>query len=82
MMWLLDNDAVIALLDMAHVQHVRQCSERSSYAQVDLSQVIGHRQVSDAYLISLVRAHGSQARLATLDEELVQLYPDVADLIG
>ncbi|MCL1841528.1 MAG: hypothetical protein FWF75_07270 [Propionibacteriaceae bacterium] len=53
-----------------------------SYAQVDLSHVIGHRQVSAAYLVSLVQAHGPQARLATLDEGLVQLYPDVAGLVG
>ena len=53
-----------------------------SYAQVNLSHVIGHRQVSAAYLVSLVQAHGPQARLATLDEGLVQLYPDVAGLVG
>ena len=41
--------------------------------------VIGHRQVTDAYRVGLVRPHGPAARLATLD--LAELY-DVAVLIG
>lgn len=41
--------------------------------------VIGHRQVTDAYLASLARAHGG--RLATLDAGLAALHPDVADLL-
>ena len=40
-----------------------------SYADVDLRHVVGHRQVTDAYLIGLVRHHPG-ARLATLDEGL------------
>jgi len=51
------------------------------YCSVDLSQVIGHRQVTDAYLVSLVRDHGPDARLATLDEGLAKLYPDVVTLV-
>jgi len=52
------------------------------FAQVDLGQVIGHRQVTDAYLVSLVRRHGPDARLATLDEALARTYPDVSVLVG
>ena len=52
------------------------------YADVDLSQVIGHRQVTDAYLVSLARHHGPEARLATLDAGLEQAYPDVVTQIG
>jgi len=52
------------------------------YADADLTQVIGHLQVTDAYLVSLVRHHGPDARLATLDEGLAKLYPDVATLVG
>ena len=52
------------------------------YAQADLSQVIGHRQVTDAYLVSLVRQHGPDARLATLNGALPQLYPDAAVLVA
>jgi len=53
-----------------------------SYVDADLTQVIGHRQVTDAYLVSLVRHHGPDARLATLDEGLAKLYPDVATFVG
>ena len=52
-----------------------------SYADADLTQVIGHHQVTDAYLVSLVRHHGTDARLATLDEGLAGLYPDVVTLV-
>jgi len=50
-----------------------------SYADADLGDVVGHRQVTDAYLAGLARAHG--AGLATLDVGLVELRPDVAFLI-
>ena len=53
-----------------------------SYVDADLTQVIGHRQVTDAYLVSLVRHHGPDARLATLDEGLAKLYPDIVTLVG
>lgn len=46
-----------------------------SYAQVDLSHVIGHKQVTDAYLVALARSKGG--RLATFDEALAAFYPDV-----
>ncbi|MDR0849245.1 MAG: PIN domain-containing protein [Propionibacteriaceae bacterium] len=51
-----------------------------SYGEVDLARVIGHRQVTDAYLVSLVRAHPG-SKLATLDEGLALMYPDVVELI-
>lgn len=41
--------------------------------------VIGHRQVTDAYLAAQAKAHGG--RLATFDAGLAALHPDVADLI-
>jgi predicted nucleic acid-binding protein len=41
--------------------------------------VIGHRQVTDAYLAQLARQHN--ARLATFDAGLAALHSDVADLI-
>jgi predicted nucleic acid-binding protein len=46
-----------------------------SYAQVDLSRVIGHKQVTDAYLVALERSKGG--KLATFDEALAAFYPDV-----
>ena len=46
-----------------------------SYVTADLARVRGHRQVTDAYLVSLAAERGD-ATVATLDEGLVQLQPD------
>jgi len=51
-----------------------------SYEQVDLRGVVGHRQVTDAYLAALARSR--TARLATLDRALATLWSDVAVLVG
>ncbi len=51
-----------------------------SYAASDLDRVRGHRQVTDAYLVSLA-AGRADARLATLDEGLVQSHPERTFLI-
>jgi toxin-antitoxin system PIN domain toxin len=45
-----------------------------SYAGVGLDHVIGYRQVTDAYLVSLARANG--AALATLDQGLARSLPE------
>lgn len=45
--------------------------DRLSYVDADLRRVRGHRQVTDAYLVSLVAAR-RDAKLATLDEGLRQ----------
>ena len=52
-----------------------------SYADADLSGVRGHRQVTDAYLVALV-ASRRDARLATLDEALAQVGPELTALIA
>lgn len=49
------------------------------YDRIELGAVVGHRQVTDAYLAGLARAHGG--RLATLDRGLAALHPDVTDLV-
>jgi toxin-antitoxin system PIN domain toxin len=49
------------------------------YLDVRTQGVIGHRQVTDAYLAQLVRAH--DGRLATLDGGLAAIHSDVAELI-
>ncbi len=49
------------------------------YADVDLSGVIGHRQLTDAYLAGLARHR--VGRLATFDGGLAALHADVVDLI-
>lgn len=42
--------------------------------------VIGHRQVTDAYLVALARHHGG--RLATLDRGLAALHGEDVFLLG
>lgn len=44
-----------------------------SYGDVDLNYVVGHRQVTDAYLVGLARANSGA--LATLDEGLSRSIP-------
>lgn len=46
-----------------------------SYGASDLGHVRGHRQVADAYLVSLAAEHADSV-LATLDEGLARSRPD------
>lgn len=50
-----------------------------SFADVEIGGVVGHRQVTDAYLAQLARSR--DGRLATLDSGLAHLHSDVAVLI-
>lgn len=50
-----------------------------SFADVEIGGVVGHRQVTDAYLAQLARSRNG--RLATLDSGLAHLHSDVAVLI-
>ena len=50
-----------------------------SYEGVDLGHVVGHRQVTDAYLAALAKSRG--ARLATFDRSLAGALPDETELI-
>lgn len=50
-----------------------------SFADVQIGGVIGHRQVTDAYLAQLARRRKGQ--LATLDSGLAHLHNDVAVLV-
>lgn len=64
----------VAVLRGLHGHHACEVwVDDLSYADVDLSGVLGHRQVTDAYLASLAAAHGGV--LATLDEGLHSLRP-------
>lgn len=64
---------------LAHPAH-RFWSEQPSFEQVDWQGVVGHRQVTDAYLAALARHH--DGRIATLDEGFAALHDDVVDLIS
>lgn len=50
-----------------------------SYLEIDPASLIGHRQVTDAWLAQLARRRGG--RIATLDAAFAQLHADVASLI-
>lgn len=50
-----------------------------SYRDADMTEVVGHRQVTDAYLAALAASRG--AKLATLDEGLAGLRPDATLLV-
>jgi hypothetical protein len=50
------------------------------YEGPQLAGVIGHRQVTDAYLVALARHHGG--RLATLDRGLAALHGEDVHLVG
>jgi uncharacterized protein len=49
------------------------------YADVPVQGIVGHRQVTDAYLAQLARSR--RARLATFDQAMAKLHHDVADLV-
>lgn len=49
------------------------------FDRVRLARVVGHRQVTDAYLAALAEARGG--RLATLDRGLAAVHPEVTELV-
>ncbi len=63
---------------VGHPRH-EQWLDDVSYADVDLSHVLGHRQVTDAYLAQLARVRGGH--VATLDRGLAVAAPDVVELV-
>ena len=50
-----------------------------AYASVPIQGIIGHRQVTEAYLAQLARARAS--RLAAFDQAMAKLRSDVVDLV-
>ena len=63
------------------VEHPRHVfwQDTLDYLQVDMKGVLGHKQVTDAYLAALTRSNGG--RLATFDKGLAALHPDAAELL-
>lgn len=49
------------------------------FDEIVVASVVGHRQVTDAYLAGLARARGG--RLATFDRGLAVVHPDVAEVV-
>ncbi|MEZ4597568.1 MAG: TA system VapC family ribonuclease toxin [Chloroflexota bacterium] len=70
-----DADEAIAVLTAwtTHERHVFWPDD-APYDAATMRGVIGHRQVTDAYLVARARAHGG--RVATLDLGLRAAFPD------
>jgi toxin-antitoxin system PIN domain toxin len=72
------GESAAAATDVIHrIHEMRSCQfwpDSVSYSDVELSHVVGHRQVTDAYLASLANARNGT--LATLDEGLASSLPD------
>jgi uncharacterized protein len=69
--------AVVSAL-MAQPRH-EFWPDEAAFDAVSFNGVIGHRQVTDAYLAHLARVRGG--RLATFDQGLAKLHTDIADLV-
>lgn len=76
----LDSAAAVQVLHdlMAHPRH-RFWPDSLAYGEVLLRGVLGHPQVTDAYLAALARHHG--AKLTTMDKGLAALHGDVAVML-
>lgn len=72
--------AVEELNKLANDPRHRFWPDDLGYAGVNFRGVLGHRQVTDAYLATLARKHGGG--VVTLDQSLAALHDDVAELIS
>lgn len=70
------RDIVRALADHPHHEF---WPDTISYSGVPTYGIIGHRQVTDAYLAQLARSR--DGRLVTFDQGLAKLHHDVVDLL-
>jgi toxin-antitoxin system PIN domain toxin len=68
------------LSEIAAVERHRFWPDDISLTSVSMRGVIGHRQVTDAYLAGLARHHGG--RVLTLDRGFAALHGDVVDLLA
>lgn len=73
-------DAVGVLASVTGSERHEFWSDDQAYTEIDFRGVIGHRQVTDAYLAGLTRARGG--RLVTFDRALTALHSDVAMLLA
>lgn len=74
------SEAIGVLTTLTSHERHQFWADDVSLRDITLAGVVGHRQITDAYLASLARAH--EARLVTLDRGLAAIHPDVADLVG
>lgn len=73
------RDAIDVIRGLRDAEDHELWPDDRGYDQIDLRGVVGHRQVTDAYLAALARCRGG--RLATLDGGLAALHADVALLV-
>lgn len=76
----LDSAAAVQVLQglTAHPRH-HFWPDSLAYGDILLRGVLGHRQVTDAYLAALARHH--RAKLVTMDKGLAALHRDVAAML-
>jgi toxin-antitoxin system PIN domain toxin len=72
-------DAIASLVSLTSDERHEFWPDDLAYEQVRMAGVIGHRQVTDAYLAELARRR--DGRVATLDKAFAALHPDVAELV-
>lgn len=74
------SDAAAETLSSITVhRHHEFWSADHPFTRTMLKGVVGHRQVTDAYLAEQTRARN--AKIATFDEGMAALHPDVAELV-
>lgn len=73
-------DAARFMVEVTADERHRFWPDDLGYDRVPLGGVVGHRQVTDAYLAALAGTHGG--RLATLDRGLAAIHPEVTELVG
>lgn len=71
--------AAAFLSAVADDPHHEFWSDHLPFKDMVMTGVIGHRQVTDAYLAHLARSRAD--RLATFDQGFAKTHPDVVDLI-
>lgn len=74
------REALAVLAEVAGHSRHEFWPDALPFAEVDVGGVVGHRQVTDAYLAQLARSRSG--RLATFDGGLAALHPDVAEPIA
>lgn len=74
------DESAALLASLEEDQRHEFWSDDLPFSAVRMAGVIGHRQVTDAYLAQLARDHGE--RLATFDRGLAALHADIATLVN
>jgi uncharacterized protein len=76
----LSVSTALGVLDrLTRSEHHEFWPDDAPFSRRALRGVVGHRQVTDAYLAELARRH--RGRLVTLDAGLAAVHPDVAELL-